>query len=106
MRRYILNAPLTPPKGTSDAAERLIRLAKTCREMIADGIVTAEEAGALRRWLQAAGCLKNSGEQTRSLRASPENNLKYDRVACFNAVDHAFLRGSHRRTVQQASSDD
>ena len=58
MRRYILDAPLTPPKDTSDAAERLITLAKTCREIIADGIVTAEEADALTRWLQAAGWLK------------------------------------------------
>ena len=58
MRRYILDAPLTPPKDTSDAAEHLITLAKTCREIIADGIVTAEEAGALKRWLQAAGWLK------------------------------------------------
>jgi hypothetical protein len=58
MRRYILDAPLTPPKDTSDAAERLITLAKTCREIIADGTVTADEAGALKRWLQAAGWLK------------------------------------------------
>ena len=58
MRRYILDAPLTPPKDTSDRAERLITLAKTCREIIADGSVTAEEAGALKRWLQAAGWLK------------------------------------------------
>ncbi|PYL11805.1 MAG: hypothetical protein DMF48_05005, partial [Verrucomicrobia bacterium] len=79
---------------------------KTCREMIADGIVTAEEAGALRRWLQAAGCLKNSGEQTRSLSASPENNLKSDRLARFNGVDHAFLRASPRRTAQKSSTND
>jgi hypothetical protein len=58
VRRYILDAPLTPPKDTSDGAERLITPAKTCREIIADGIVTAEEAGALKRWLQAAGWLK------------------------------------------------
>jgi len=74
--------------------------------MIADGIVTAEEAGALRRWLQAAGCLKNSGEQTRSLSASPENNLKSDRLARFNGVDHAFLRASPRRTAQKSSTND
>ncbi len=58
MRRYILDAPLIPPKDTSDAPERLITLAKTCREIIADGNVTAEEADALKRWLQAAGWLK------------------------------------------------
>ena len=57
-RRYILDAPFTPPKDTSDAAG-LITLAKTCREIIADGTVTADEAGALKRWLQAAGWLKN-----------------------------------------------
>jgi hypothetical protein len=58
MRRYILDAPLTPPKDTSDAPERLITLAKTCREIIADDDVTAEGADALKRWLQAAGWLK------------------------------------------------
>jgi len=58
MRRYILDAPLTPPKDTSDAPERLIALAKTCSEIIADGKVTPEEAEALRRWLSAAGWLK------------------------------------------------
>jgi hypothetical protein len=58
VRRYILDAPLTPPKDTSDAPERLITLAKTCHEIIADGNVTAEEADALRHWLSAAGWLK------------------------------------------------
>jgi NAD-dependent DNA ligase len=58
MRRYILDTPLTPPKDTSDAPEQLITLAKTFREIIADGTVTAEEADALKRWLQAAGWLK------------------------------------------------
>jgi hypothetical protein len=58
MRRYILDAPLTPPKDTSDAPNRLMMLLKTCREIIADGKVTAEEADALKRWLQAAGWLK------------------------------------------------
>jgi hypothetical protein len=58
MKRYILDAPLIPPKDISDARERLIVLAKTCDEIIADGKVTPEEAGALRRWLQAAGWLK------------------------------------------------
>jgi hypothetical protein len=58
MRRYILDAPLTPPKDTSDAPDRLITLAKTCREIIADGEVSAEEADALKRWLAAAGWLK------------------------------------------------
>ena len=58
MRTYILDAPLTPPKDTSDARERLILLAKTCGEIIADGKVTPDEEGALRRWLQAAGWLK------------------------------------------------
>jgi NAD-dependent DNA ligase len=58
MRRYILDAPLAPPKDTSDAPDRLITLAKTCREIIADGTVSAEEADALKRWLQAAGWLK------------------------------------------------
>jgi len=58
MRRYILDAPLTPPKDTSDAPERLVTLAKTCREIIADGSVSAEEADALKRWLGAAGWLK------------------------------------------------
>jgi hypothetical protein len=58
IKRYILDAPLTPPKDTSDAPERLMTLAKTCSEIIADGKVTAEEADALKRWLQAAGWLK------------------------------------------------
>ena len=58
MKLYILDAPLTPPKDTSDASERLLVLVKTCREIIADGKVTAEEAEALRRWLSAAGWLK------------------------------------------------
>jgi NAD-dependent DNA ligase len=58
MRRYILDAPLTPPKDTSDAPERLATLANTCREIIADGEVSEEEADALKRWLAAAGWLK------------------------------------------------
>ena len=58
MKRYILDAPLTPPKDTSDAAERLHALVKACGEIIADGKVTAEEADGLRRWLSAAGWLK------------------------------------------------
>jgi hypothetical protein len=51
MKTYILDAPLIPPKNTSDAKERLLTLAKACGEIIADGKVTPEEAGALRRWL-------------------------------------------------------
>jgi NAD-dependent DNA ligase len=58
MKLYILDAPLTPPKDTSDAPERLAALIKACSEIIADGKITAEEAAALRRWLQAAGWLK------------------------------------------------
>jgi hypothetical protein len=58
MKLYILDAPLTPPKDTSDAPERLAALIKACSEIIADGQITAEEAAALRRWLQAAGWLK------------------------------------------------
>ena len=58
MKRYILDAPLTPPKDTSDAPERLLAFVKACREIIADGKVTAEEAEAVRRWLSAAGWLK------------------------------------------------
>jgi hypothetical protein len=35
MRRYILDASLTPPKDASDAPEGLMTLAKTCRQIIA-----------------------------------------------------------------------
>jgi hypothetical protein len=58
MKTYILEAPLTPPKDASDAPERLAALIKACSEIIADSKITAEEAAALRRWLQAAGWLK------------------------------------------------
>jgi NAD-dependent DNA ligase len=58
MKTYILEAPLTPPKDASDAPERFAALIKACSEIIADGKITAEEAAALRRWLQAAGWLK------------------------------------------------
>ena len=57
MKRYILDAPLTPPKDTSDAAERLHALVEACGEIIADGKVTTGEADGLRRWLSAAGWL-------------------------------------------------
>jgi hypothetical protein len=59
MKRYILDAPLTPPKDTSDAPARLLAFVKACKEMIADGKITPEEAEALRRWLSAAGWLKH-----------------------------------------------
>jgi len=59
MRRYILDAPLTPPKDTSDAPARLLAFVKACKEIIADGKITLEEAEALRRWLSAAGWLKH-----------------------------------------------
>ena len=58
MREYILQAPLTPPRDSSDAPDRLRHLARACREILADGIVCPEEADALRRWLAAAGWLK------------------------------------------------
>lgn len=58
MREYILQAPLTPPRDSSDAPERLRQLAKACKEILADGIVSPGEADALRRWLTAAGWLK------------------------------------------------
>lgn len=59
MRRYILDAPLTPPKDTSDAPARLLAFVKACQEIIADGNITPEEAQARRRWLSAAGWLKH-----------------------------------------------
>jgi len=58
MREYILEAPLTPPTDPSDCPDRLRRLASACREILADGTVSPEEADALRRWLAAAGWLK------------------------------------------------
>lgn len=58
MREYILEAPLTPPRDASDVPDRLRQLASACREILADGIVSPEEADALRRWLAAAGWLR------------------------------------------------
>lgn len=58
MKNYILHAPLTPPRDASDAPDRLRQLATACREILTDGIVSLEEADALRRWLSAAGWLK------------------------------------------------
>jgi len=58
MREYILQAPLTAPRDSSDAPDRLRQLATACREILADEIVSAQEADALRRWLAAAGWLK------------------------------------------------
>jgi len=89
MKLYILDAPLTPPKDTSDAPERLAALIKACSEIIADGKITAEEAAALRRWLQAAGWLKKFWPAMRSQHESTDclshfprlNNLKISAIS-------------------------
>ena len=106
MKLYILDASLTPPKDTSDASERLLVLVKTCREIIADGKVTAEEAEALRRWLSAAGWLKKfwpanaiAGRINRLLEPLPTEQQLQDLGSFLAEVVQAVeSRGVRRRT--------
>ena len=58
MRVYILETPLAPPETLDDVPDRLRQLVAACREILADGEVTPQEADALRRWLSAAGWLQ------------------------------------------------
>lgn len=58
MREYILTVSLTPPADASELPQRLQQLAKACVDILADDKIVAEEADALKRWLDAAGWLK------------------------------------------------
>jgi len=49
MREYVLEASLAPPKDTSDAPARLLELARAVKDVLGDGLVSSEEADALRR---------------------------------------------------------
>jgi hypothetical protein len=56
---YVLDLPKDTPGNPTEAKARIRELAKCCRQVMADGIVSSEEITALRQWIAEAGWLRN-----------------------------------------------
>jgi hypothetical protein len=54
---YKLRLGDSPPSDPIEARARVQQLASACREIMADGVIDAQEADALREWLKQAGWL-------------------------------------------------
>lgn len=55
---YVLDLPTDVPSDAAEAKERIRELAKCCRGIMADGVVSDAELTALRQWINEAGWLR------------------------------------------------